>query len=156
MIKPLDPDIWGDIAAVCQRHGVELPVALCGEAESGNFLISIFDLASIDAFNTYAARLEGIQGPDAMTRTSFRNLPWWMESFWVPLDFDAPIVTNGLFVGSSIRLLNDLSRIRAMSAMGIAVPAPGFAEMCAGRTDWFNRGMSRFQITMCCNGSGTR
>ncbi|HEX4157606.1 MAG TPA: hypothetical protein VHY79_03960 [Rhizomicrobium sp.] len=144
IIKPLDFDIWEDLAAICQRHGVELPASLAGEVGDDYLLISLFDLASIEAFNAYAVGLEGIRGTDAMTKTSFRNLPWWMESFWVPLDFDAPIVENGLFIGSSVRLLGELSRIRAMSAVDIDAPPPGFAEMRAGCTDWFNRGDEPF------------
>jgi hypothetical protein len=137
IIRPLDLDIWEDLAEICKRHGVELPAALSGEADD-DLLISIFDLASIDAFNTYAAKLEGLQGPDAMTKTRFRNLPWWLESFWIPMEFDAPIVENGLFIGSSIRLQDELSRIRVMSAIDIAAPPPGYSAMRAGSIDWFN------------------
>jgi hypothetical protein len=138
IIRPLDADIWQDLAEVCKSHGVDLPAALSGEAD-GDLLISILDLASIEAFNAYAAGLEGLQGLDAMTKTSFRNLPWWLESFWVPMEFSAPVVENGLFIGSSIRLLEELARIRAISAIDIAASPPGYKEMRAGCSNWFDR-----------------
>src|ERR1700733_11044407 len=91
IIKPLDFDVWEYVAGPCKRRGIELPASYAGDTED-YLLISMIRISSIAFFINYAAGLEGFQGPDAMTKTTFRNLPWWMEAFWVPVDIDPPIV----------------------------------------------------------------
>ena len=137
IIEPLLADEWGYVAEACKAHGVELPARYCGD--TGDYLlISLFNLASISCFINYVSELEGLQAQDAVTKTGFRNLPWWLESYWFPFDFAAPIVKSGLFIGSSINLLNELARIRTMSRIDIATVPPGYAEMRADYTSWFN------------------
>lgn len=138
IIQPLYPDEWEHLAEICKAHGMDLPAAYCGETDD-YLLISLFNLASIVHFINYATSLEGFQGPDAVKNTSFRNLPWWLEAYWIPKEFDAPIVENHMSIGSSIRLLDDLTRIRAMSAIDIAALPPGYTDMRADYTSWFNR-----------------
>jgi hypothetical protein len=53
-------------------------------------MISVLNNASLDAFTIFAAGLEGLSGLDAMDNTEFRNLPWWLESYWLPIEFDPP------------------------------------------------------------------
>jgi hypothetical protein len=85
-------------------------------------MISVLNNASLDAFNTFAAGLEGFSEHDAMTKTALRNLPWWLQSFWLPIEFDPPKELasdkdDPTFVGSSIRLLNKLTKIKEMSSL---------------------------------------
>jgi hypothetical protein len=137
IIGSLDSDIWEHLARICKRNGMAMPAAYAGDADD-RLPISLFNLASICLFNDYAAGLEGFHGPDAMTKTTFRNLPWWMEAFWLPLDFDPPIVENH-FIGSSVRLLQELAKIRNMSAIDLAALPPGYMDMRTDYTTWFKR-----------------
>jgi len=137
IIQPLFPDEWEYVAEICKVRGVEVPERYCGETDD-YLLISLFNLASIGCFIDYAASIEGLQPQDAMDKTSFRNLPWWIEQYWLPLDFEAPIVRNHMAVGSSIRLLEELERIKAMSAIDIAALPRGYADMRTDYTSWFN------------------
>lgn len=137
IVGPLDEEAWEYYAAVCKQHGMELPASYCGDS-SEYPMLSAMNLASIVLFINYAAGLEGFHGPDAITKTTFRSLPWWMESAWLPLDLDPPIVEGGTFIGSSIRLLDELMRIRKMSALDLAVRPADYADMREDYSKWFN------------------
>lgn len=137
IIDRLDSDSWERVAELCKRRGIELPASYSGH-DNDYLLISMLNLASIVLFINFAASLEGFEGPDAMNRTTFRNLPWWMESFWLPLDFDPPITDNGLFVGSSVRLLDELARIKEMSTIDLGALPPTYRDMRNDYTNWFN------------------
>lgn len=80
-------------------------------------VISLMNVSSVSFFNQFAARLEGLTGHDAMDRSQFKNLPWWLDSVWLPLDINPPIVSNTgdpVFVGSVAGLKSDLLKIQRM------------------------------------------
>jgi hypothetical protein len=49
---------------------------------------SAINVASLDLFNSYAAQLEGFTDTYAMDKTTYHNLPWWLQSVWLPIEFD--------------------------------------------------------------------
>jgi len=142
ILGSFDAETWGHVAEICRRHGLALPSVYSGKADEGWF-ISLLNDASFGFFNAYAAGLEGHYGPDAMEKTAFRNLPWWLESFWLPMDMASPIVDEGVFIGSSIRLLNELAEIRRISKIDIAKIPPHYADMRKDYGNWFGRTADR-------------
>jgi hypothetical protein len=106
-------------------------------------MISVLNNASLDAFNTFAAGLEGFSEHDAMTKTALRNLPWWLQSFWLPIEFDPPKELasdkdDPTFVGSSIRLLNKLTKIKEMSLLDVSTTPPTYDDMRNDYRSWFS------------------
>src|SRR5882762_6525596 len=88
--------------------------------------ISIFNLASVCLFTDHVAKLEGFaDSGDAMERTRFRNLPWWLTSVWLPVLFQPPLepaINMGgdpVFLGSSQGLVADLVEIQKVSDMSL-------------------------------------
>jgi len=105
-------------------------------------MISVLRVSAIDFFIHYAAGLEGLSEADAMQKTAFRNLPWWLLSVWLPIAFDsprelAPVQDEPMFVGSSVRLLSELATIKDMSTMDVAATPRGYADMRNDYRTWF-------------------
>jgi hypothetical protein len=87
-------------------------------------VIPLLNTASIAAFNRFVAALEGLTDNDAMDRTTFKNLPWWLVSVWLPIDFDPPRELGSdegdpVFVGSCQRLVRELEEIKAKSPISM-------------------------------------
>ena len=138
IVGPLDSDIEDRVLRICRRLGLrnwpptDSPIGLNprmttsgAQRMTENVMISVLNNASLDAFNTFAAGLEGFSEHDAMTKTALRNLPWWLQSFWLPIEFDPPKELasdqgDPTFVGSSIRLLNELTKIKEMSLLDVS------------------------------------
>jgi hypothetical protein len=63
--------------------------------------------------------LEGLENiNEAMERSRWRHLPYWLESYWLPVQSDMAVVhEEGFprFVGSSQALLANLADIAALS-----------------------------------------
>jgi hypothetical protein len=65
----------------------------------------------------------------------FRNLPWWENSIWLPVEFNPPekpsIEENGfpVFVGSSHRLLSELEEVQRSSPLALGTTPQGYDEM---------------------------
>ncbi len=81
-------------------------------------VISLINVSSVSFFNKFAAGLEGLTGYDAMERTRFKNLPWWLSAVWLPIEINPPVVTDGgdpVFVGSIARLQAELSEIQRLA-----------------------------------------
>jgi hypothetical protein len=83
--------------------------------------ISGINVAALDLFKSYAAQLEGFTGPDATDKTTYRNLPWWLQSVWLPIEFDPPKDLasdegDPLFGGSCVQLLSELAEIASLSS----------------------------------------
>ena len=99
--------------------------------------IDAMDINSIIAFLDYTAKLEGL--PDvnqAIDRSRWRHLPYWLESCWVPLRSDATRVAAGkdtggfpIFVGSAFALLDNLAEIASRSPYGLGQVPPHFELM---------------------------
>jgi hypothetical protein len=138
IVGPLDTDVSKYVAGICKKHRLLLPAGAYAGDHADNTFISMLNDASFDLFNNFAAGLEGFRGPDAMEKTTFRSLPWWLESFWLPLDFAPPITIDGAFVGSTFRLLGDLERIRALASIDLAAAPPGYRDMRKDYRAWFN------------------
>ena len=135
IIGPLDSDFQDHVLRICQRLGlrgwpstgspIDLNRRITGSGPQRTVesaMISVLNDASLDAFNTFAAGLEGFSVNDAITKTALRNLPWWLQSVWLPIEFDPPKELasdegDPTFVRSSIRLLNDLAKIKEMSPL---------------------------------------
>src|SRR4029077_17296372 len=94
IVGPLDSDIEDRVLRICRRLGLRnwpptgSPIGLNrrmttsgAQRMTENVMISVLNNASLDAFNTFAAGLEGFSEHDAMTKTALRNLPWWLQFF---------------------------------------------------------------------------
>ena len=63
-----------------------------------------------------------------------RNLPWWENSLWLPVDFeDAGTLEDDptFFVGSCQALLRDLDALKVKSPLNLGEAPPAYAEMRA-------------------------
>jgi hypothetical protein len=156
IIGPLDSDVQDHVFRICERIGLRdwpPPGSAAGRSPrvttSGaqrvteSVMISVLNDASLNAFNTFAAGLEGLSGHDAITKTALRNLPWWLQSFWLPVEFDPPkeLVSDKddpTFVGSSIRLLNELAKIKEMSPFDVSATPPTYGDMRNDYRSWFS------------------
>jgi len=87
--------------------------------------------ASTSAFLNHAAKLEGLKDSnEALTRSRWRHLPYWIESFWLPVHTDT--ATDGpVFFGSTYGLLANLSDIAAASPHGLGTIPEHFELMRA-------------------------
>ena len=156
IVGPLDSDIEDRVLRICRRLGLRnwpptgSPIGLNprmttsgAQRMTENVMISVLNNASLDAFNTFAAGLEGFSEHDAMTKTALRNLPWWLQSFWLPIEFDPPKELasdqgDPTFVGSSIRLLNELTKIKEMSLLDVSTTPPTYDDMRNDYRSWFS------------------
>jgi hypothetical protein len=156
IIGPLDSDIEDHVLRICQRLGLrnwpptDSPINLDSRMTASgarrmtkSVMISVLNNASLDAFNTFAAGLEGFSEHDEMTKTALRNLPWWLQSFWLPIEFDPPKELasdkdDPTFVGSSIRLLNKLTKIKEMSLLDVSTTPPTYDDMRNDYRSWFS------------------
>jgi hypothetical protein len=78
-----------------------------------------------------------------MTNIALRNLPWWLQSVWLPIEFDPPKELasdegDPTFVRSSIRLLNDLAKIKEMSPLNVSATPPTYGGMRNDNRSWFS------------------
>ena len=109
--------------------------------------ISILNLSSVCMFNDYAASLEGIRdSSNAMERTRFKSLPWWMYSYWLPIRLKAPVPPGDdwdFLLGSSYTLLDELTEIKAMSDIDLDQVPPGYQLMRSDPKAWFK---SEFEL----------
>lgn len=77
-----------------------------------------------------------------MDNTAFRNLPWWLDSFWLPVEFDPPAQPASdqdapTFIGSSIRLLKELAKIQEISPLDVATLPPTYTDVRNDYRSWF-------------------
>ena len=153
IVGPLDSDIEDRVLRIWRRLGLRNwpptdglnPRMTTSGAQrmTENVMISVLNNASLDAFNTFAAGLEGFSEHDGMTKTALRNLPWWLLSFWLPIEFDPPKELasdqgDPTFVGSSIRLLNELTKIKEMSILDVSTTPPTYDDMRNDYRSWFS------------------
>jgi hypothetical protein len=140
-----DEELQEQIAELCRRFDLKGWTPLDGpQPHSEETMISIFNLASLCIFTDYIAGLEGHTALDAIAKTKFRNLPWWLDSMWLPLDFYPPKEPvlgkiDSPFVGSSVRVLEELATIREMSTIDVAQIPPAYFDMRNDYTSWFSR-----------------
>jgi hypothetical protein len=142
-IRPLDPELEKQVGRICRRIGLEgWPIADASPAAASDVtFISLLNDASFALFNDYAAGLEGLSGPDAMTKTSFRNLPWWLQSVWLPIEFEPPSELasdegDPTFLGSSVGLARELAKIKSMSSLELDAIPTSYAEMRKDYRSW--------------------
>jgi hypothetical protein len=83
------------------------------------------NLASQVQFLKHVVALEGLKDiNEAMMRSRWRHLPYWIESYWLPVRSDMAVAHEGGFFGSSCGLLANLAEIAALSPHGLGtVPA---------------------------------
>jgi len=144
-IGPLDPEIEKHVVRICSRIGLKgWPVRKRWPNLKGwlfrSTLISLFNVASLALFLDYVAGLEGLSSDDAMTRTSFRNLPCWLLCVWLPIEFDPPAASDEddpSFVGSSIRLAHELATIKSMATLDLGAIPPSYRDMRKDYRRWF-------------------
>jgi hypothetical protein len=63
--------------------------------------------------------------------------------FWLPIEFDPPKELasdqgDPTFVGSSIRLLNELTKIKEMSLLDVSTTPPTYDDMRNDYRSWFS------------------
>jgi hypothetical protein len=172
IVGPLDSDIEDRVLRIWRRLGLrnwpptDSPIGLnprmttsSAQHMTENVMISVLNNASLDAFNTFAAGLEVFLEHDAMTKTALRNLPWWLQFFWLPIEFDPPKELDSdqgdpTFVGSSIRLLNELTKIE-MSLLDVSTTPPTYDDMRNDYRSWFSISHRRSEDD-AIDGFGTR
>lgn len=98
--------------------------------------LCLMNLASIGLFLDHAARLEGFSdSTEALFKTQFKHLPWYMESIWLPIPFDAPAIPSDeerdydMFIGSCWSLYDNLKKIREKSNLGLGETPQGYKFM---------------------------
>jgi hypothetical protein len=90
------------------------------------------NVASIVSFLDHAAKLEGLRdGNEALTHGRWRHLPYWLESYWLPVRSETT-TAGPVFFGSAYGLLANLADIRAASPHDLGAAPPYFELM---RTD---------------------
>jgi hypothetical protein len=129
----------GDVSAYLGKASDAAPtsvarVELFGVWDAAPEEVGYFDAlneASTVAFLDHAARLEGLKDSnEALTHSRWRHLPYWVESYWLPVRSEA--TTGGpVFCGSAHGLLANLADIRSASPYGLGVIPPHFELMRA-------------------------
>ena len=65
-----------------------------------------------------------------MERTRFKSLPFWMVSYWLPVDFSPPLTRREdddmALIGSCQQLLRELEEIRRLSPLGLGTKPRGY------------------------------
>ncbi len=128
------------VESVAKRLGIGVSAAW-RDCANGIASISVMNVASLSLFNQYAAGLEGLAGADAMGRTRFLNLPWWLASLWLPLSFEPlrePLSRDDpVFVGSCQQLLAELTEIRRLSTLDLGSVPDEYHVMRANYAEWW-------------------
>jgi len=94
--------------------------------------IDALNLASISAFLDHTAKLEGLaDANEALERSRWPHLPYWIESYWLPVR-GGTMLHEPVFFGSAYGLLDNLADIAALSPRGLSTVPPHFELM---RTD---------------------
>lgn len=81
-----------------------------------------FHIAALSAFLDHTAELEGLSANDAIEKSRWRHLPYWLESNWLPVRSDATRIAKDslgspVFYGSAYGLLDNLAEIAARSPL---------------------------------------
>lgn len=162
IIGPLDSDFQDHVLRICQRLGlrgwpstgspIDLNRRITGSGPQRTVESAMISVLNDATFNTFAAGLEGFSGNDAITKTALRNLPWWLQSVWLPIEFDPPKELasdegNPTFVGSCIRLLNELAKIKEMSPLDVSTTPPTYGDMRNDYRGWFSMSDSLSKMT---------
>ncbi len=110
---------------VKEWFGPEKPIAsLC-----------VFNLASIVLFLEHTAQLEGLASSnDAITQSRWANLPYWIDSVWLPITGQPKVKVQDIFgmptfLGSTSGLLADLLEINNLSPMKLNSIPPQYDVM---------------------------
>lgn len=117
--------------------------------------ISCLNGASVMELLRHAVQLAGYSVEDeglaagADGKTVHRNFPWWDNSLWLPVRFDNPsglLVDPTFFVGSCLRLIEELDDMKKISPLMLGEVGPEYALM---RSDFqkFARGDIQLNLT---------
>ncbi len=92
--------------------------------------IDALNEASTSAFLNHAAQLEGLpDANEALTRSRWRHLPYWIESYWLPVRSDMTYLDGTVFFGSAHGLLANLTGISEASPYALGTMPPYFELM---------------------------
>lgn len=104
--------------------------------EPGTTVIDPLNIASIAFFLEHTSKLEGFEDSnEAIDRSRWRNLPYWTDSIWLPLEIPnvVPEVVNleGMptLLGTTNGLLSDLAEVKALSTADLGTRPPFFDMM---------------------------
>jgi len=109
--------------------------------------------ASTCAFVEHAAALEGLKGfNEAMMRGRWRHLPYWIDSYWLPVRSDTTLIErdkNGWpsFFGSADGLLANLADIAAASPHRLGTVPPHFELMSTNLRAFYALELDAFDET---------
>ena len=104
-----------------------------GPAEVG--YVDTLNEASVVAFLEFTAKLEGTSSDKAIENSKWKNLPYWLQSIWLPLDrFSVdPVVVDidGMptLIGTATGLVNDLEAIAAAATIKLRKKPDNFDLM---------------------------
>ncbi|MDO8353767.1 MAG: hypothetical protein Q7T14_09910 [Aestuariivirga sp.] len=94
-----------------------------GPAEVG--YLDTLNEASVVAFLEFTAKLEGTSSEEAIENSKWKNLPYWLQSIWLPLEgvkVDPVVVEiEGMptLIGTATGLVNDLEAIATAADIGL-------------------------------------
>jgi hypothetical protein len=150
VLGELDALLERHVARIAERVGLNGYSSFVGRPED-RVTISAINVASLDLFNSYAARLEGLTDTDAMDKTTYRNLPWWLQSVWLPIEFDPPKDLasdegDPLFVGSCGQLLSELAEIQNRSDLELGTVPDAYHVMRSDHGTWFRGAPDRDDV----------
>lgn len=106
--------------------------------------LCIFNLASVALFLEHTAHLEGLpSSEEAISRSRWTNLPYWIESVWLPIGGQPKAKVQNVegtptFLGSTSGLLADLAEINALSPMKLESIPPHYDMMRRDLAEFFS------------------
>jgi len=104
-----------------------------GPAEVG--YLDTLNEASVVTFLEFTAKLEGTSSEEAIQNSKWKNLPYWLQSIWLPLESIKvdPVVVEieGMptLIGTATGLVNDLEAIAVAAKIGLQKKPSNFDLM---------------------------
>jgi hypothetical protein len=132
-LSKLNSDI---VAPVLTRLGIDWADAGLDKRAQNIVEIDCLNVASVALFTRHARELEGLPPTqEGIDRSTFKNLPWFMYSVWLPIRFQPPTKpptdASGfpVFLGSCHGLLADLENVKKMSKWRLGAMPEGYESM---------------------------
>lgn len=95
---------------------------------------SLLNLATVCVFTDHVAQVMGQTQESLMNHETLGNLPWWMDSVWVPVDFSLhrafeEDADGPFFLGSVSRLLVALGEVKKRSTIALDRKPPSYSAV---------------------------
>ena len=128
IVGKLDEDTEADVLDAL--GSVDATEAPWRHAEPDRERIILLNIASVGRFLAHVASLDGLDVARAAEASPYAQLPWGMPAVWLPLDQEpVPSESELAFIGSAVRLRQDLEEVRRRSPLALDVRPPGYDRM---------------------------